>query len=564
MGSLRVVKVLCGVVLGSATVFGVAVGISAEEPKLGWTEFLDAAGLTGDLADLPVLRSHRVFQVSSYDRTGGNDDNAYYIEKCDEGLVLADLRGPGAVLRIWSPEPQGELRFYIDGEPWPRFSWPFADVFAGRLVPFRPPLVGSRGGGFYSYLPVPYAESCRVVLAGHQDNIYYQVTACQFDTDADLVSFESDVLTPADRSYFREIRRVWSRPGRFGLSLDDCRLETRRRVIWPGAAMDLAALDGPGIIEGVWLELESRDTLCAENVSVEAYWDGETDPSVLAVVADLFGTRYIGSDFRSLPIGNRDGQMYCYFPMPFRTSGRIVLNNSTSEKVVVRGWVAWRPVQSLGENIGMFHAHTRTVDTEAGTPVTVLDARGRGQYVGCVLSACNRDTLGFLEGDDEIIVDGETVAGIHGTGTEGYFNGGWYFRGGPFATATHGVMVCGATGEGNCVTAYRFHLTDYVPFRQSIRMRFEHGAANNEPGTRYYTTAFWYQTEPHRPYRPMDMVERPTEPGQRLVHVAERRASVRERRARRAREAQAEQQRGPILELVPVPSEPAPEPGPGQ
>ena len=38
----------------------------------------------------------------------------------------------------------------------------------------------------------------------------------------------------------------------------------------------------------------------------------------------------------------------------------------------------------------------------------------------------------FLEGDEMIYVDGEKEAAIKGTGTEDYFNSGWYFNQGEY------------------------------------------------------------------------------------------------------------------------------------
>ncbi len=564
MGAPRIWTVVYRSVLVSAVALVASCGVEAEETELGWTDYLEANGFTGDLADLYVLRSHRVFQISSYDRMGGDEDDAYHIETTDEGLVLAELRGPGAILRIWSSHPQGVLRMYIDGEPWPRFNWGFRDVFSGRVVPFRSPLVSVEGGGYCSYVPVPYADSCRIVLAGYDDEIYYHVTACTFEEPADLKSFESDLVTSSERSYFRNLRRVWKRPGRFGAALDLGHLVTHRKVIWPGATMEVAALHGPGVIEGFWLELGSRDTRCANNMLIEAYWDGETDPSVLAVVSDFFGTRYTNEDFRSVPLGNRAGQMYCYFPMPFRTEGRIVLRNLTNEKVVARTWIAWRQEKALGEHIGLFHAQSRMTVAEAGTPVTVLDARGRGQYVGCVMSAHSAETLQFLDGDDKMFIDGELTPSIHGTGTDHYFNAGQRFAGEPFATATHGATAVSATVAGHQVTAYRFHLTDYVPFARSFLMQFEHGDGNEAAGAEYRTTAFWYQTEPHVPQRTVSPIREPAKPATPgLVRLLERRPSIRERKAAEARaaaQAAQQQQQQPLgfIQVAPAPGQTQP------
>ncbi len=43
---------------------------------------------------------------------------------------------------------------------------------------------------------------------------------------------------------------------------------------------------------------------------------------------------------------------------------------------------------------------------------------------------------------------------------------------------------------------YRFHLTDPIRFRRSIRVTIEHGHGNDLAND-YASTAFWYQIEPH-------------------------------------------------------------------
>jgi hypothetical protein len=47
---------------------------------------------------------------------------------------------------------------------------------------------------------------------------------------------------------------------------------------------------------------------------------------------------------------------------------------------------------------------------------------------------------------------------------------------------------------------YRFYVNDPVRFRKSIRMTIEHGHANNIAND-YSSTAFWYQADPHKPFR---------------------------------------------------------------
>ena len=44
---------------------------------------------------------------------------------------------------------------------------------------------------------------------------------------------------------------------------------------------------------------------------------------------------------------------------------------------------------------------------------------------------------------------------------------------------------------------YRYHIQDPIPFQEHLLFSIEHGHANNL-GHDYSSTAYWYQTEPHR------------------------------------------------------------------
>jgi len=74
-------------------------------PVLTALLFASAAAELHRLDLLPRFRdSIYVGSVSSYDRTGGNDDGFSgkysFVRKDDRGLVLANLKGPGVVTRI--------------------------------------------------------------------------------------------------------------------------------------------------------------------------------------------------------------------------------------------------------------------------------------------------------------------------------------------------------------------------------------------------------------------------------------------------------------------------------
>jgi len=109
---------------------------------------------------LGLLReSVKVASISSYDRTGKNNDGFggqySYVRKEAGGLVLADLKGPGIIYRIWiSTLTDDIIEFYFDGQTEPSIRVKLRELFLGKHPAFIRPLVGYGAGGFFSYIPL--------------------------------------------------------------------------------------------------------------------------------------------------------------------------------------------------------------------------------------------------------------------------------------------------------------------------------------------------------------------------------------------------------------------------
>src|SRR4051812_10337127 len=86
---------------------------------------------------LPSYRqSSSIGAVTSYDRSGGNDDGFSgrysFVRREGDSLVLAALKGPGCIYRIHTPTPTDDLiEFFFDGESKPRLSLPYRELFSG-------------------------------------------------------------------------------------------------------------------------------------------------------------------------------------------------------------------------------------------------------------------------------------------------------------------------------------------------------------------------------------------------------------------------------------------------
>ncbi|MGD2218350.1 MAG: DUF2961 domain-containing protein [Gemmatimonadales bacterium] len=270
------------------------------------------------------------------------------------------------------------------------------------------------------------------------------------------------------------------------------------------AAGDSAVLldhRGPGVIRRIWITVSSRDPDYLRRIALKMYWDGETDPSVLVPLGDFFGNGFDKRHYTALPAGTSSGGFYFYLPMPFNEQARIVAENGTGRTIDAFYYnIDLVELETLPREPATFHAWWhRDPRTTGLDPHLVLDARGRGQFLGLSLNAeSHAGRLWFLEGDEIFTVDGEFRG--QGTGTEDYFNGGWYFDRGEFAAPFHGVVVKDDTLAR--IAAYRWHVPDPIPFHESLRIELEHGHANQEVAD-YATVAYWYQVEPHAPLPPL-------------------------------------------------------------
>jgi hypothetical protein len=270
-------------------------------------------------------------------------------------------------------------------------------------------------------------------------------------------------------------------------------------TIEPGLTAVLAEIKGPGAIHHIWVTI-AAEPFYGRKLVLRMFWDGEEAPSVEVPVGDFFGVGHgLNRNFSSMPItcSSEGRAKNCYWYMPFRQSARITVTNEGQQTVpAFYYYVDYRELKDLPADAPCFHAQYRQeMPCEPGRNYLILEASGRGHYVGCNLSILQRAMGWWGEGDDMIYVDGETFPSLHGTGSEDYFSDAWGMR-----EAEHPFYGCPLQEEdfqaGSKATVYRFHVPDPIPFQKSIRVTIEHGHANDRSDY-YSSTAYWYQAEPH-------------------------------------------------------------------
>lgn len=311
--------------------------------------------------------------------------------------------------------------------------------------------------------------------------------------------------------------------------------------IKPGETRSIAYAEGPGIIKHIWITIASGEPQHLKKIVLRMYWDDEESPSVETPIGDFFGLglgKYFLYESRFLSVGSQRA-LNSYFEMPFKKSARITVTNEGEQAIDAFYYnIDWEKHASLPENTAYFHAQYRqatptqgwTTDwnyngdpdinnkqnTSGDNNYILLEAEGKGHFLGVTHSLVQNQGDWWGEGDEMIFIDGEEKPRIHGTGAEDYYLGAWCYGGcgispfgndkPTFAYLDYGNPLNGGDDRGAQWMVYRYHAESPIVFNKSIRVTIEHGHANHRSDN-YYTVAFWYQIGPHAPNPPLPPVE---------------------------------------------------------
>lgn len=272
----------------------------------------------------------------------------------------------------------------------------------------------------------------------------------------------------------------------------------------PGQEFELPELKGPGYINHIWMTSHAGGVGELNAISLRIYWDGRKEPGVEVPLGDFFACGQSPAVVDSIPVQvSETGSLTCYWRMPFRKSARIVVRNDNPDRGTGLYWqVDWVEVPELPDDVGYFHArYRREYPAVGGRDYEIADIKGRGTYIGTVLSVTMAQDGWFGEGDDFFYIDGEKVPSLQGTGSEDYFNDAWGFR--PRTSPWFGQPRWTGWSAGDEGICYRWHVLDPVRFEKSLKLTIEHKGNADESYDAWYlerpdflsSVAFWYQSD---------------------------------------------------------------------
>ena len=486
-------------------------------------EMTDLAGLA-EYPDPPFTCK----QFSSYDRKSktaedhegwfANGDRGQYLRVEEVGdrkeYVMVDVDGPGAIVRIWSANPQGTLRIYLDHAETPVIEAPMTDLLGGKFAGIPKPIAGERSRGWNSYFPIPYAEHCKIT--SDEGEFYYHVNYRTYPPDTKVVTFHPRVFR-SDRKAIEKAAsslggyfavRPWSvlwiaqsLSEKFGGESTE-QFDPRKaepNVLDPGESFEwrtpteTGKAVGVGAITGIYAHVEAEDRESAlRELLLTMEFDGEE--AVVCPLGDFFGSAPGVNPYESLPMSMiGDGDMWSCWAMPFQESVQVRVKNTGRQTVKLRFVVMGLPYEWTDRSM-YFHAKWRgefDVPTRPMQDWSYLSATGQGVVVGAAFSIANPVKHWWGEGDEKIYVDGETFPSHFGTGTEDYYGYAWCS---PelFTHAYHNQPRCDGPGNYGHTAVNRWHIIDQIPFERDFRFDMELWHWHAETKVAMSVVSYWY------------------------------------------------------------------------
>ncbi|MHC4674420.1 MAG: glycoside hydrolase family 172 protein, partial [Planctomycetota bacterium] len=479
--------------------------------SVGCATTITTESLLNDMTDLHRLTklpspAYTTKQFSSYDRKSkipddhdgwfANGDRGQYlrVEEKDgrKEHVMMDADGPGAIVRIWSANPEGTLRIYLDRSDKPVIESDMKKLLKGEYSGLPHPIAGVRAKGWNLYFPIPYAQHCKVT--SDKGKFYYHVNYRTYQAGTRVTSYTADDLNRL-QDKIQGLANKLSAPLVGDASATKGTESSFEVNLNPGDEEILLALTGPKAINRLVAGLSATDRESAAR-SVVLYMSFDGEKTVECPLGDFFGVAPGLIPYASVPLGITKGaplNLGCRWQMPFRKSAKVTAKNLGNQKVRVQGNVLSAPYKWDSQSL-LFHAKwriERDIPTRPFSDWAHLECTGNGRFVGGMLNILNPVRRWWGEGDEKIYVDGEKFPSHFGTGTEDYYGYAWCS---PelFVHAYHNQPRCDGPGNYGHSSVNRFHIIDDIPFRKQFKFDIENWHSTAGIKTTRAAVSYWY------------------------------------------------------------------------
>ena len=422
--------------------------------------------------------------------------------------VVMEHDGPGCLTKMWTPffyfgfgdRTGPSIRIYLDGASKPVIDEGFIALTRGQGS-FPPPFGAATARAGNTYLPIPFARSCKVTFSTKP--FYNIINYRAYPPGTPVETFTREALRHASNELAAAGARLYAAAAPSTRSSD-----TRTLTLAPVGTQTVALPAGPAALALLRIRLPeaaSRPALLRSTV-LAADFDGA--PTMWLPVGDLFSSPDALHPFHTWErTVESNGTLSLRWLMPYQRTAALRFENHGAAPVAVE--LETELTNWTWDDRSMhFHAGWRADDLIPGTPFldwNFVDIRGRGVFVGDAWTVLNPTQGWWGEGDEKIYVDGAWERGFpthFGTGTEDYY--GW--AGGEVPTRRDefdepflaNVRVGGV--DGNRTRGFnictRTRVLDAIPFEQRLRFDMEASAGTDQRRPSdflgYSAVTFWY------------------------------------------------------------------------
>ena len=466
-------------------------------------------------------------QQSSYDRGSTAPDEEGWFANGDAGKfirqeqnagrtehVMAEMTGPGAIVRLWSANPDGggNIRIYIDDMQTPALEADFLALTSAQMPEFPAPFSGRRSLGANLYFPMPYQQRCKVTV--DKPGLYYHVGYRTYPPGTQVEPFSMAALARV-RDAMSEVGAILSDPAQ-PFTTQGAQRATEQVTIAAGREVTLHRLTGARAIVRMEMKVDApteQHFAALREPILTIRFDGEDEPCIWAPLGDFFGSTPGLNPYQSLPVGMlEDGTCYANWHMPFARSAQIAVRNDSANPLNLELSVWSKPAAFDPKQNLYFHAKWRTEWLPREPQFLdwrMLDATGPGRFVGVMLGVMNTHNGWWGEGDEKAWVDDDTFPSFFGTGSEDYFGYAWCNTG-LFTHAYHNQSICTGPANFGYTAVARYHILDDIPFDKSIEFDIEKWSGADRE---YCCTTYWYSAPGATDFfRPIPLEQRRVKP----------------------------------------------------
>ncbi len=491
--------------------------------------------LLEEMADLKRLSEmpehpYKCIQFSSYDRRSRNISEPGWFANSDgfgkepvpgfekvlkasgeDGIgeyLICDVKGSGAILRLWTARISGKIRLYLDGSNIPVYEGDAQSFFRETAEQLSEGAVSTGMGKALrqsdaTYFPIPFARRCRIEWTGDIKKLhFYHIGIRLYEPPCEVVTFSPEDVA----RYMPELEKICKVMDASGKGLDFSKkgAGTIETTIPQNSQKELFSEKGSRAIEYFSLKVDGDDLnkILRQNI-LNIYFDGSPTPQVQSPIGDFFGAAPGVNPYQSVPFSvYPDGTMECRFFMPFKDSVRIEVENASDQDIHLTGSIKAIPYQWEEGQSMYFRAKWRINHDLTASGINVIDipyllAIGQGRVVGAATYLLNPSNAPksygnwWGEGDEKIFVDRDTFPSFFGTGSEDYYNYSWSSPA-IFSYPYSGQPRNDGPGNRGFACNYRWHIPDDIPFYDRLAFYMELFHHGEVPGFAYGRMVYLY------------------------------------------------------------------------